>query len=70
MLSAEGARKFNRCIEEMRRGNVSSRDMAADLLARLQGNGFRIVESEPDLAVMVDTLVAAGYKVEPPPVSP
>lgn len=66
MLSEEANRKFCRCIEEMRRGKVPSRDMAADLLGRLAAAGFRVEESEPNLGAMADTLTAAGYKVEPP----
>lgn len=46
-LSDDARRKFNRCIEEMRRGNISSRDMAEDLLGRLKACGLEVRETPP-----------------------
>jgi hypothetical protein len=66
MLSAAARLKFNRCIAEMRRGRVSSSDMAADLLARLEACGISVTEQEPDLEAMASALVDAGYAVTPP----
>jgi len=67
-LTDAGRRKFNRCVEEMRRGNVASRDVADDLLARLTANGITVAEQEeePDLEAMAAALQAAGYQVVPP----
>lgn len=65
-LSDDNRRKFDRCVAEMRRGKIGSRDMAADLLARLALVGLEVAVTEPDLGAMVETLQAAGYQVVPP----
>lgn len=69
-LSDDARRKLARSIEEMRRGNVASRDMAADLLARLEACGLSVEEAEPDLEALAKVLVDAGYTVEPPAEAP
>jgi len=66
MLSAAARHKFNRCIAEMRRGRVSSSDLAADVLGRLESCGLSVSETEPDLKAMAEALVEAGYQVVPP----
>ena len=67
-LSDVAMRKFYRCIQEMRRGRVSSTEMADDLLARLDRCGLNVSESDPDLNAMAATLEQAGYKITPPKV--
>jgi hypothetical protein len=47
MLSDDARLKFNRCIAEMRRGRLSSADMTADLLARLEAQGLQITVVPP-----------------------
>jgi hypothetical protein len=66
MLTMAAHRKLSRALEEMRRGRVSSREMADSLIERLKDKGLRVVEEEPDLDAMAVALVAAGYRVEAP----
>jgi hypothetical protein len=66
MLTVAAHRNFCRALSEMRRGRVSSKDMAESLLECLKSKGLRVVEEEPDLEAMAATLVEAGYAVVPP----
>lgn len=65
-LSDAARRDFNRAVAEIRRGRVSSADMAADLIERLLSKGILVSEKAPDLSEMARALTEAGYTVEPP----
>ena len=67
MLTVSAHRNLCRALQEMRRGRVSSRDMADSLVENLKEKGLRVVEEEPDLDAMAAALVEAGYEVQPPP---
>jgi hypothetical protein len=59
-------RRFIRSVAEMRRGRLSTREMADDLIGRLESCGLIVTETAPDLATMAATLTAAGYSVRAP----
>lgn len=66
MLTVTAHRNFCRAIQEMRRGRVSSSDMAQSLMECLKNKGLRVVEEDPDLEAMAAALIEAGYEVKAP----
>jgi len=66
MLTVGAHRSLCRALAEMRRGRVSSIDMADSLIECMKTKGLRVVEDEPDLEAIAATLVEAGYEVKPP----